>query len=454
MTKRILTIVLSAALALAFPLCAGAENGHRAECSGYLISAVGDVSAYAGELRELTPDVYLTHNPVLAVELMRLGVADHAEPDRAVTLFAAEDIVWPYNAAGGGDAAELGLTGEGVRIAVIDSGVKQSNANLAGAVFDTGYDYIRDTAEMTDTVGHGTLVCQIIAGSGDKGVPGVAPGATIVPLRCFDANTGRISMIIDALGDAVDKFRCDIINMSFGDDIDSELFYNAVRHAYDSGVIIVAAAGNVTGDCPQGTVLYPAAYDEVIGVGAVDRSKGVLSASQQTEAVFTCAPGGNIAMSDLAGLLNYYGGTSFAAPFVAAELALLRELYPRLTPEDAFSLLRERCIDLGDEGRDTSYGWGFADFTELLGTGWCRAETADTGATVSGWLRSDGGSRVISAQYDGSGRFQGAEIAEFSGPLSVFSLSFAPGGGEVRLFFADMGFAPLCGRKIFSPSGE
>ncbi len=104
--------------------------------------------------------------------------------------------------------------GEGVRVAVIDSGAADHPA-LAHCL-QAGWNYIDDTEETPDSNGHGTAVCGLIAGLAENGAMGAAPGAAIVPLKCFDGTTTKTSLICEAICDAVDVYDCSVINLSVG----------------------------------------------------------------------------------------------------------------------------------------------------------------------------------------------------------------------------------------------
>lgn len=421
------------------------------EYDGYLIAMSDGVVPNTASLEYIAPDVYLTEDEEFANELLDTGYADYIEPNYTISLFSLEEETnWPFEAVGGSDAASLGLNGNGVRIAVIDSGVDKENVNLAGVKFLDGYDYLEHTSDMIDTVGHGTYVCQVIAGSGDLGVTGIAREADLIPLRCFSATDGSASDIIAAIYDAVNVYHCDIINMSWGMEEDSAFLNDALKYAFDAGTILVAAAGNVDRKAAQGTLFYPAAYPVVIGVGSVDQSLTVSDASQQTEAVFTCAPGDRIVMTSLSGVLNAQSGTSFAAPYVTAELALLKQLDSNLNVESAFSLLQERSVDLGEEGYDVSYGYGFAEITELLGQSWCQVERGETALKLTGWLRNANGGCVISAMYEESGKMLDCALTGFETSISGFEFTYETEAAEIKLFFVDQYFAPLTKHMVFS----
>ena len=425
------------------------------EYDGFLIAMADESMPDEFPFEFVAPDVYYTDDEDAAHELLQKGYAEYVEPNYAVSLFSSEDDVnWAYDLVGGPDAKLLGLGGEGVKIAIIDSGVDVNNMNLRGAKIVEGYDYLEHTPEQTDTVGHGTYVSQILAGSGDLGVAGIARDAELIPLRCFSATKGNISDIIAAIYDAIDVYHCDIINMSWGMTESSAFLEDALKKAYSEGIILVAAAGNVSKTVAQGTLYYPAAYPEVIGVGAVKKTSVVSSTSQQTEAVFVCAPGEGIEMASLSGVLGAQNGTSFSAPYVTAELALLKQLDSSLDAESAFSLLRDRSVDLGKEGYDVSYGYGFAEINGLLGQSWCQVEKSETELKLTGWLRNADGGRVISTLYEESGKMLDCAFTGFETSISGFEFTYGAEAAEIKLFFADPYFTPLTEHVVISLQEE
>ena len=359
---------------------------------GYLVRLSGDFSAEAVLMeeggqhfradegdREVTEEILLIHDEKTVRSLLSDGTAVYAEPNWEVELLdtgvlgQADDEGsitesgfhgWAYEAMRVDAARKLGLTGKGIRIGMIDSGVDRDDPDLQDAIVLEGYNYINHTTEVTDEVGHGTRVARMIAGDDDgQGVTGVAPGVELVPLQCFSTAKTHVADLIRPIREAVDQYHCDIINMSWGlkslNAENSSLLQEAVEYAWNQGVVMVAAAGNVSSSYPAGSVLYPAAYEQVIGVGAVDQDLRNAPYSQQTDAVDVTAPG--------TGVIDGMNGTSFACPCVSGVVALLLQEDPVLTPEEVTQKLREYALDLGDEGYDISYGWGFVQMDRLLG---------------------------------------------------------------------------------------
>jgi len=168
------------------------------------------------------------------------------------------------------DVREKGLTGTGVRIGIIDSGVYAEHLDLAGSISEESFNILSQNNEIGDEYGHGTLVSGIIGVIADNetGVVGIAPDAEIIMIKCFDGKTTKVSYIISALNYAA-SLNLDVLNLSFGVSFSSEsanllLMKEAVNAVYASGATIVAAVGN----SGNATMYYPAAFDNVIGVGA------------------------------------------------------------------------------------------------------------------------------------------------------------------------------------------
>ncbi len=394
----------------------------------------------------VAPKLYKVGDGELVKELLASGEAESAEPNYIIELFDVElaavdtNVSWSDVLVKADYAANLGLDGTGVRVAVIDSGLNAENGNLQNANIAAGYDYVDDSAEqMSDGLGHGTNVTQMIVGDGEgRAVKGIAPEATIVPLRCFnDEGTAETADLLQALYDAVDIYDCDVINISWGFNSGSTELLNAVKHVSDAGAIAVGAVGNVNEDTPQGTVVYPAAYEQVVGVGAVDSSLAVTSFSVQTEAVYACAPGEWTIFVGNSGSLIQSRGTSFAAPCVSAMAALLRQMVPTLSVAALRALIAERAVDLGTAGYDTAYGHGFVQMDELLGKSWMY----DMGMQAIGWLRNDG-SALVKATYSEEGRMESCTVTSTAQEIAAIAQGF-PAGESASLFLWDKDYVPL-----------
>jgi subtilisin family serine protease len=261
-------------------------------------------------------------------------------------------------------AAEVG-DATGQTVAIVDTGIDASHPDLAGVVLP-GTDIVAGSGDgRTDPNGHGTHVAGIVAAVGDNGIggAGLAQGAKLLPVRVMAADgTGWDSDAADGLVWAADH-GATVVNLSFGGPDRSTVMDAAVRYALGKGVSVVVSGGN-EGDNGD-PVLWPAADPGVIAVGAVDQS-GVRPAWSSTGPhLAVVAPGVHITSTvptavDPSGYATW-SGTSMAAPFVSASVALLRRARPTLT----VSALRQRVIDtaddLGPAGFDPAYGAGRVD---------------------------------------------------------------------------------------------
>lgn len=222
-----------------------------------------------------------------------------------------------------------GLTrGEGVTVAVIDSGVDVRHRQLAVSrqidLTGTGH---------RDCVGHGTAVAGIVAARPRAGVPfhGIAPGVRLVSLKQSNDTTGDVGVLAKAIVKAA-ELGVDVINVSM-QTTDQPDLKAAVQYALAQDIVVVAAAGNVEpGEkSPQ---VYPAAYEGVLSVGSVTEDGRKSDFSNARNKVSVLAPGQNLVSTWTGGFYRTdLEGTSFAAPYVAGVAALVRARHPRLTQE-------------------------------------------------------------------------------------------------------------------------
>lgn len=251
--------------------------------------------------------------------------------------------------------------GTGVRVAVIDSGVAPHTA-LTDVVVD--WRNFSSDSEVYDTLGHGTHVAGII-GAKTGVAKGIAPGVQIVSMKVLGhSGMGSNDAVARAVTHAVEA-KCDIVCMSLGSPKPSAVVHDAVRLAERQGLILVCAAGN-----DGGAVNYPAAFQETIGVGAVDKAGNVCEFSSRGKEIVVAAPGQDITSTWLANGYATISGTSMAAPFVAGVLSLYVSAAKadgkKVDHKCALKALAESCRDVGAPGKDAEYGWGLVDPHRLL----------------------------------------------------------------------------------------
>lgn len=301
-------------------------------------------------------------------------------------------------------AYAAGATGEGIIVAVVDTGIVQEHPELTGRIHPTSTDIVGSRVSLEDTDGHGTGVAGVIAANkNNRGGHGVAFQSSVMALRADtpdscendDEEDGGCrysdTNVAAAIDYAIDN-GARVINLSLGREVgDNDALsrtFAAMRRAVNAGIFLVISAGNDGEDDEADATNpnYPANFARTaeamgfaVAVGAVECPGRELGCSPDeavitpfsnraggSAGVYLMAPGSRILTPFLNNedgdpQLARYSGTSFSAPHVAGALALLLQAFPHLRGNEALQILFETARDLGDPGTDEVYGRGLID---------------------------------------------------------------------------------------------
>lgn len=248
-------------------------------------------------------------------------------------------------------------------VAVIDTGVQADHPDLQGRLVE-GVNIVDPSSPPDDDVGHGTHVAGIISAAvnNGEGVAGMTWYTKIMPVKALDSTgAGSTYSVAEGVLWAVDH-GANVINMSLGNYAQAEFLHDALKYAYDHGVVLVAASGNDNTDRPG----FPAAYPEVLAVAATNPDKTRAEYSNYGDYIDIAAPGTNIPSTYPGSRYAALSGTSMASPHVAALASLVRAVNPQLSNEEVMDVLRRTARDLGAQGKDNDFGYGEIDVKSAL----------------------------------------------------------------------------------------
>lgn len=340
------------------------------------------------------------------VESLSIDETLHAPQVQAAE---AAEPAWNIHRAGAPLLWSLGYRGEGVTVAILDSGLNRDHPDLVerwrGLPGDWFDPYGECLSPCDSSSYHGTGVAGVVAGGSTGGSAiGMAPAASLIAAKIFRADgTANTSYIVQALqwvlepgGNPANAPA--IVNNSWGFDAVDECsrplaLSNAIKALKAAGIAVIASAGNSGGAAGEYfTSISPANYPEILAVGATDdldqvpyfSSRGPSACPGDDSFPDLVAPGVSIRVAAATEGSHRYlirSGTSFAAPHLAGAMALLIQAEPDISLEILEEVLKYSAIDLGVAGVDDDSGYGLLDVKaafDLLGA----AEPAITQLTV------------------------------------------------------------------------
>lgn len=261
--------------------------------------------------------------------------------------------------------------GNSLLVGILDTGVDSNHPDLTGKILGGDSDL-----DLQDDIGHGTEVAGIIAANtnNNQGIAGIAWNTKILSIRITDEyGQARVSTVVAALDEAYNK-GVKIVQISLSTNQFSQALKNTIKQAQDRGILIVSTGGNTGVE----ELRYPAAFDGVIGVGAVNEAKQRESYSTTGEHVSLVAPGSYIYTTSPSSNYSEVSGTSFSAPQAAGTAALVWSIAPNLTNEEVREILIQSASDLGEVGKDKEYGYGLLNTEAAVELAKARIEQAET----------------------------------------------------------------------------
>jgi hypothetical protein len=290
------------------------------------------------------------------------------------------------------DAWDITLGETNIIVAMLDSGLRPDLSEFAGRTLP-GYNFVGANNDTADDHGHGTAVAATLCANANNVqlIAGVDWQCRVLPVKVLDQNNhGLYSWWAQGIDFAVSQ-GAKVINLSAGGFFEDFTLTSAITNAIAHGVIFVT----ITHNDASGTIRFPGSLPECITVGATDSMDARASFSNYGPQIDLVAPGQGIATISTSGTLEYWSGTSLAAPMVAGVCSLLTSVRPGLTHDQARTLLcagADDGIDAGGEdteGFDNYYGWGRLNAFNSLVLAQTRIDQAlrlPNGSLVLSWI--------------------------------------------------------------------
>jgi subtilisin family serine protease len=337
-------------------------------------------------------------------------------------------------------AYDAGSAGQGIKIAVIDTGLNPSLHEFTGRVDSASQDLVANRG-VSDSDGHGTAVAATAVANRDgSGIEGVAFGSTVISLNtenpndCDKDGCNHSSTDIAKAIDIARQNGAKVINISLGGADPSTSVNQALARAAAAGIVVVMSAGNEgdkpEGGNPEGFALSAAAAGNVIIAGSIgvpvngDPANGIDYKQISTfsnragsgAANYLAAVGYRVVAPDNTGTYFFWSGTSFSAPVISGAAALLASAFPNLTGAQIIDILYRSADDAGSAGTDGVYGRGILNISRAFSplgtlslpdgktavgtiTGQTSSPMGDASPKVAGMVALDGYGRAYSLDY-------------------------------------------------------
>ncbi|OIJ08403.1 hypothetical protein BKP35_17660 [Anaerobacillus arseniciselenatis] len=315
---------------------------------------------------ELLPVKYLE-----LTERQAKGLSNHPQikyvEEEAIAEAFGQTVPWGVPHVQGTTAHNEGYIGQGINVAILDTGIDNTHEDLSENV-KGGYSVFTDVDNndpFYDGSGHGTHVAGTVGAiDNELGVLGVAPQVNLYAVKVLNNDgSGSYAGIAQGIEWSIQN-GMDIINMSLGGSSSSSILEEFSNLAYEEGLLVVAAAGNSGNPGGRGdNVSYPAKYESVIAVAAIDQNNKRGSFSSTGPAVELSAPGVGVLSTVPGNEYDAYNGTSMAAPHVAGVAALVWGGNSNLTNVEIRSLMQNTAQYLGSTNE---FGYGLVKAKKIV----------------------------------------------------------------------------------------
>jgi len=297
----------------------------------------------------------------------------------------SEHETWGFDDLGGDSLHARLILGQGIRVGIMDTGVDTTHEDLHIA---GGVSLVDGTYE--DEQGHGTQVTGVVAAQlNNYGIKGLAPMADVFAIKAFNANgEGVYSNIIAGIDWAIEH-HMNVLNLSFEGEENSPALQEALQKAWDAGMLIIGAAGNGA----KSEISYPAQYDTVMAVGAINADHSYADFSNYGDRLEIVAPGSRIYTTNYQNSYTISQGSSLAAAYVTGAAVLVWSVHPEWTAAQVRLALLQSAVELGAKEH---FGYGLVSPAQAMDEKYVRQVAIDMNGTVSGAVYGDSIAHIAS----------------------------------------------------------